>query len=200
MFQWEKQRTSLGTVAARVLRVDRSLADVQVSLPGLSPETAKAYVCAYHAGGGVRVAVVLHLLQSDRLAFYMNHEGPLDNEAADRILGEGLLFAESLGFSLGDLDFCRRPADEQNELWSSLEFFLAAGGQKPAPATSRVAPHNDAAARPTSGRPAVGSWPRPAGPAAAKAQAAALRPPSAEEMLRRRKVFIQSLGRLLGML
>jgi len=199
MFQWEKQRTSLGTVAARVLRVDRSLADVQVSLPGLSPETARAYLCAYHVGEGIRVAVVLHLLQSDQLAFYMNNDGPLDSEAAGRALGEGLLFAESLGFSLGDLEFRQRPEAVQNELWSSLAFFMAAEGRQPVGATTRDASPKAKIAEPATASPVADYRPRPTGPVAARDQAADLRRPSAEEMQRRRKAFVQNLGRLLGM-
>jgi len=200
MFQWEKQRTSLDTVAARVLRVDRSLADVQVSLPGLSPETASAYLCAYHDGEGIRVAVVLHLLQSDQLAFYMNNDGPLDSEAAGRALGEGLLFAESLGFSLGDLEFRQRPGDVQNELWSSLAFFMAAEGRQPVGVATPDASPNAKPAEPATASPVAGHRPRSTEPEEAKSQAAVPRRPSAEELLQRRKAFIQNLGRLLGML
>jgi len=217
MYQWEKQRTSLATVPGRVLRVERSIADVQVSLPGLSPEAASAYVCAYHDGTGIRVAVVLHLLQSDQLAFYMNSDGPLDSETADKVLGDGLSFAESLGFTLGDLDFCRLPKADQEELWSSLAFFKAKRPDSkiitapvtPAPsetqslptpvadvaeATVRSSPleqpESTASSRPTAQAKPRTTVPRPA----------ARRLPSIEEMQHRRKAFIQNLGRLLGML
>jgi len=170
MYQWEKQRTSLATVPGRVLRVERSIADVQVSLPGLAPESACAYVCAYHDGTGIRVAVVLHLLQSDQLAFYMNIDGPLDSEAAGKVLGDGLYFAESLGFTLGDLDFRRLPKDEQEELWSSLAFFMVKGQARKVAAAptppAPVAPPAPAAASRRAGT-ADGS------PAAARARAAA---------------------------
>lgn len=217
MYQWEKQRTSLATVASRVLRVERSIADVQVSLPGLSPEEASAYVCAYHDGTGIRVAVVLHLLQSDQLAFYMNSDGPLDSEAAGNVLGDGLSFAESLGFTLGDLDFRRLSKDDHEELWSSLAFFMAKGQVRKvvaAPVTPALAvtqspptPAVDVA------KATVGSLPleQPEPTAASRPTAqpkprttvprsAVRRLPSVEEMQHRRKAFIQNLGRLLGML
>jgi len=198
MYQWEKQRTSLATVPGRVLRVERSIADVQVSLPGLSPEAASAYVCAYHDGRGIRVAVVLHLLQSDQLAFYMNSDGPLDSEAAGKVLGDGLSFAESLGFTLGDLDFCRLPKADQEELWTSLAFFMAKGSDSKivtAPATPALEltlaqSEPIAASRPTTQPKPRTTVPRPA----------AHRLPSVEVMQHRRKTFIQNLGRLLGML
>jgi hypothetical protein len=202
MYQWEKQRTSLNTVAARVLRLERSIADVQVSLPGLAPQQARAYVCAYHDGDGVRIAIVLHLLQSDQLAFYMNLEGPLDSEAAGRELGNGLQFAESLGFTMGDLDFRRLPPDVQGRLWSSLAFFLAPGAApearrpKDSPRTP-VPPAEPAAAHQAAVQNAVKSDVKQSPPTPKRVER---KLPTAEAMLQRRKTFIQNLGRLLGML
>jgi hypothetical protein len=201
MYQWEKQRTSLNTVAGRVLRIERSIADVQVSLPGLAPEHACAYVCAYHDGEGIRIAIVLHLLQSDQLAFYMNLEGPLDSEAAERELGEGLKFAESLGFTLGDLDSRRLSPDQQGELWSSLAFFLSPGAT-PEARQSKVPPDTSKrGADPAAVHQAavrVGAKPDAQQLPTTPKNVEPLRP-TVEEMMQRRKVFIQNLGRLLGM-
>jgi hypothetical protein len=200
MYQWDKQRTSLNTAAGKVLRLERSIADVQVSLPGLAPEQACAYLCAYQEGEGIRIAVVLHLLKSDQVAFYMNPGGPLDSEAAGRELGEGLRFAESLGFTLGELDFRRLAPDAQSELWSSLNFFLAPdiSQQKRQPKYSSRPSEPPPAARQ---RDAASEIARPVVvqvPSAPPKVEAKL--PSAEEMLRHRKAFIRNLGRLLGML
>jgi len=203
MFKWEKQRQSLNTSTGRILRIERSIADIQVSLPGLTPDDACAYICVYRDDEGIRVAVVLHLLQSDQLAFYMNDEGPLDSEAAGRVLGDGLFFAESLGFTMGNLDFQRLSREQQAELSSTLAFSPAAGqSRKVMPLQAAPRPEvktdrqGDKTAAPAQAavNQVVEPPPRPV------PQNIERRPPSAVEMQQRRQAFIQNLGRLLGML
>lgn len=201
MFQWEKQRTTLATQPGRILRLERSIADIQVSLPGLAPETARAYLCAYRDEQGIRVAVVLHLLQSDRLAFYMNQDGPLDSATAERALSEGLHFVETLGFTLGDLDFRRRPVAEQRQFWASLGFFLDRGQRKPYSLHAVDSASSGAAAsEPGNTPPASGSAAETGGRPAPKVATVLGRHPSADELRQRREASLSNLGRLLGML
>lgn len=179
MFQWDKQRQSLDLPIAVVLRLERAISEVQVSLPGLAPEPARAYLCAWQHKGGIRIAVVLELLTSGRLACYLNDGGDLDADDAGRVLAEGRQFAESLGFTLSDLELRRRRPAEQQQIWNQLRFL-----QPPRP---------EEASDPDRSRPA----------APAESQGAALgeiQLPSAEEMQRLRRHFIENLGRLLASL
>jgi len=179
MYQWDKQRQSLDLPISAVLRLERAIAEVQVTLPGLAPEPARAYLCAWQQQGGIRIAVVLDLKTSRRHACYLNGDGEIEAEDAGRVLAEGRQFAESLGFTLSDLDLRRRSPAEQQALWNELRFLQPAGAQ---PAASEIKP-----------RPAVtgaGSAEPEVGPQL----------PSPEEMLRHRRQFIDNLGRLLAML
>lgn len=182
MFRWDRQRKTLNVPAGRVLQLERSLADFTVALPGLSPQPARAFLCAYQEQRGIRVAVVLQLLDSRSHAFYLNQEGELGPEEAARAFDQGRQFAESLGFMLGVMDYRDLPAEKRQRVWQQLTFLHAQ------PAAGQSAGTRPGAAR----QPPV-----KAADAAAKAPP---RPPSPEEMALRRRRFIENLGRLLAML
>lgn len=178
MFQWDEKRQQLAIPARQVLRLERSLSDVQVSLPGLDPQLTTAYLCAFQVSGGLRVAIVLHLHTSRRLAFYLNREGTIDKEDAGRVLGEAVHFAETLGFMLGDLDFLRIPEQDRERYWQSLPL---AKGIPLQPAGATVAGEKQNAETDAPEPPVRNGW-------------------TVEEMTAKRRKFIENLGRLMGML
>lgn len=126
MFQWDRNTVRLALPAERVLRLHRSLGEIQVALPGLPAQQAEAFVCVYAATQGVRVAVIFHLRESRRLAFY--REDPVDGsplKVEEQRLA-GLRFAESLGFLFDDTEIHLLAGEERQRLWLSLPLF--AGG------------------------------------------------------------------------
>ncbi len=176
MFRQDPNRTRLGIPVQRVLRLEASLGDAQVSVPGYPSQMARAYLCVFQTKAGLRVTVVLHLLTSDRLVFFLNGEGPLGKDEACRVLGEGMQFAESLGFMLGNLDIHRLSPPERQKLWESL------------PLEKGLAAVSLPSSRPAGERVPVGKPP------------ASRRGWTVEEMQRKRRRFIENLGRLLAML
>lgn len=120
MFHWHKEIDRLDIPAAKVFHLERSLSAVQVALPGLPSQDATAYLCIYSHGKGVRVALVLHLLTSRRLAFYLHDEEAVPQQDASRLIDAGINFAESLGFMLTDVDYRKLGAQQRASLWGSL--------------------------------------------------------------------------------
>ena len=137
MFQWDRNTLRLALPAERVLRLHRSLGDVQVALPGLQAQQAEAFVCVYAATQGARVAVVFHLREDHRLAFYRDdlESGSTLGVEEQRIAG--LRFAESLGFLFDDSEIHLLTGSERQQLWQSLPLFgggLVEGAVSAAPA------------------------------------------------------------------
>jgi hypothetical protein len=202
MFQWDQNRTSLHLYPSRVLHLERSLSDVQVTLPGGPPENAGAYLCAFTVQGGIRVTVVLHLRKSGRLGFYLNTEGEVNPKQATRVIEEGHQFAESLGFILGDLDFERLAPKQKQELWDSMPFGNGAREAAPQRTPAPAPPARPVPAPPA--RPAAAPPPpvAPSSSAAHGAKSSRRTPerPAAEEVQNLRQTFTDTLGRLLAML
>ncbi|AMV71964.1 hypothetical protein JCM30471_04620 [Desulfuromonas carbonis] len=143
MFRLHKEMSRLDIPAQRVLRLERSLSDVQVAMPGLPAQEATAYLCSFSSGQGLRVAVALQLHSSSQLAFYLNDDGEVPPREGTRIYNQALGFAESMGFMLGDLDIHLKSAEERTQLWKSLP--LQSGLAAPAPAVA-PAPKSSVAA------------------------------------------------------
>ena len=120
MFRLHKEMSRLDIPAQRVLRLERSLSDVQVAMPGLPAQEATAYLCGFVAGRGFRVAVVLHLHSSSLLAFYLNDDGEVSKRDGTRVYNQALGFAESMGFMFGDLDIHLKSLPERETLWKSV--------------------------------------------------------------------------------
>lgn len=120
MFHWRKEMDRLDIPAVNVRRLHRSLSDIQVALPGLPAQQSSAYLCLFTAEDGFGISVVFHLHASRKLAFYVPEQGKIPMQNVGRILDEGIHFAESMGFMLGDLDFHHLDAAEQARLWNSL--------------------------------------------------------------------------------
>ncbi|GAB4172047.1 MAG: hypothetical protein Tsb0017_20440 [Geothermobacteraceae bacterium] len=178
MFRLDEKLNRLGIAARQVVRLEQSHGDAQVSVPGFPSQMAGAYLCVFQARGGLRIAVVLHLRASNRLAFFLNENGPLDKEAANQVLGEAIRFAESLGFLLANLDIHRLDPEARRKLWESLP--LATGLSETDEPESEEKPVK-AEPAPVAVKNGVPAW-------------------TVEEMQQKRRHFIENLGRLLAML
>lgn len=120
MFQWDKSISQLEVTAGDVVHLFRSVSDVQLALPGLPAQPATAYLCQYRAAGRVATAAVLHLVSSDRLAFYRDNLGGVAFDQAAAMLDQALNFIESMGFLMTDLDYQLHADLERAALWSAL--------------------------------------------------------------------------------
>jgi hypothetical protein len=194
MFVRQKELERLEIPSQRVLRLQRSLSDVQLTLPGFPPQPATAYLCAFGRGTGVGVAVALHLHASRRVVFYLDDAGAASQDRASAVFNEGLQFAESMGFMLGDLDFQELSSEGRASLWGSVP--LRSGDRSSSPSAPAVPPLETPA--PRSPAPATAVPPAiPATPVSAVSPASVVPPaipPAAWADKRRR--FLENLGRL----
>lgn len=139
MFELNQKLNRLDIPAQKVLRIKRSLGNVQLALPGQKSQMATAYVCAFSAGKGVRVAVALHLQDDFKLVYYLNAGGEISSDNAGKTLNQAVEFCETLGFMMNDLDFHKMSGDEKKKFWASLPLLTPPVKPKPvaAPAPSR---------------------------------------------------------------
>lgn len=188
MFFLEKKMERLDIPEVRVLGLYRSMGDATVALPGFSAQRTTAYLCIYKGGKGVRIAVVLHLKTSGRLAFYLNEEGEVGKRQAQKILDAAIYFAESMGFMLNDMEIERLPAEERAALWRALPL------QQGAPAPVEAPQPAPAASAPISAplKSAAGAGADPGG--------RHLAPPSHGELEQGKQKVLESLGRFLASL
>lgn len=138
MFELNQKLNRLDIPAQQVLRLKRSLGDVQIALPGQQSQMATAYICAFSAGKGARVAIALHLHDDYKLIYYLNDGGEILSSNAGKILNQALDFSESLGFMMNDLDIHQMSGDEKKSFWESLP--LKNPPVKPKPAAESEVP------------------------------------------------------------
>ena len=177
MFRWEKSLSALAVPAGAVLHLFRSMRDVQLALPGLPAQEASAYLCQYATPKGVGTTAVFHLHKSSQLAFYLEAPHEVAAEQAEAKLDQALIFVESMGFLLTDLDIQLLGEADRELLWSALPLQSGvqgdAPGIQPKPTPARLSPRR-LAVTPA----AAADQPLPA--AAAKMPATASALPAAE--------------------
>ncbi|MDT8423877.1 MAG: hypothetical protein RQ724_08900 [Desulfuromonadales bacterium] len=117
MFKWQEAIDHLDLPAHRVLRLHQSQNQVQVALPGVPSQEAKAYVCAFSAKSGLKVTIALHLKSSNKIAFFF-HRHDIAGRSAKELVQDALDYAESMGFSLSDTDYHLASASLQEKLWA----------------------------------------------------------------------------------
>jgi hypothetical protein len=120
MFQWDKKVGTLDMPVGKVLHLFRSMRDVQLALPGLPAQEASAYLCQYQAAQEVATVAVFHLHKSSQLAFYVNTPREVSADRAESMLDQALVFVESMGFLLTDLDIHLLTEADREMLWASL--------------------------------------------------------------------------------
>lgn len=154
MFQWDKSIKSMGVPVAEVVSLHRSMRDVQLALPGLPAQEATAYLCQHKTPQGVGTIAAFHLHKSNHLAFYVDSPVVVAASKAESVLDQALMFVESMGFLMSDLDIHLLAAADRELLWSSLP--LQKGIQE---ADTAPAPRVAAAQVPPASRPGADSPP-----------------------------------------
>jgi len=225
MFQWDNALKDLDIDAGQLLQLFRSMRDVQLALPGIPAQEASAYLCQYQNGEKVGTLVALHLHKSAQLAIYVDTPREVSAEQAERALDQALVFVESIGFLMNDLDIQLHSASDRAMLWESLP--LRKGGLKAEPAVpvKGAQPSAPAAPLPRKRAPIKSEDPfgmladlqAPAVPEgggevddllaaveALRARRPGMRPrkkiPTPEELRRRRQELYANVGRILASL
>jgi hypothetical protein len=202
MFHWRKEMERLDVSARKVRRLYRSLSDIQVALPGLPSQEATAYLCAWEMGENFGIAVVLHLHISRRLAVYCHEPEKIPKEDVARVLNEGIHFAESMGFLLGDLDIQLLNPRQRLDRWDSLPLKGGDAARTPSPAEPAETLPAEQAERAEEAEEAeeVEEVSTDLESNLASRSAALLRkqPITPEEVETRRKKLLENLGRFLA--
>lgn len=148
MFQWDKTIRSMGVPVGEVIHLHRSMRDVQLALPGLPAQEATAYLCQHKTSQGVGTAAAFHLHKSNQLAFYVDTPIVVAAGKADAVLDQALMFVESMGFLMTDLDIHLLSETDRDLLWSSLPLQngLAETEMSALPKAAPVSPQPKAAA------------------------------------------------------
>lgn len=129
MFQWDKTISAINLPADKIVHLFRSMRELQLALPGLSAQQSSAFLCQYHADGGIATVVIFHLHKSDVLAFYCSDPRIVLEQEADTVLGQGLDYVESMGFLMTDQDFHLLDVADQEKLWASLPIKTGLAGK-----------------------------------------------------------------------
>lgn len=216
MFRWDREIDRLDIAARQVSRLYRSLGDIQVALAGLPSQEATAYVCAFRVDEGFRVIVALYLKESNRTAYYLSGEAPLNKAVVSKVMAEGIRFAESMGFMMGDTDFHLLDPAGKGAFWASMPLCKGAGKPSPEPKQASTAGpmptprppgtvkrtgRNEVSEQKVCGQKTfeedVGEEGSSDSPPASRPPVLYRKPPSASEMEGRRKQFLENLGRFL---
>lgn len=151
MFQWEKSIKSMDVPVGEVVHLYRSMRDVQLALPGLQAQEATAYLCQHKTPQGIGTVAAFHFHKSKLLAFYVDSPMVVAADKADSVLDQALMFVESMGFLIADLDIHLLSEADRDLLWSSLP--LQKGIQEiektPPPKSATVSPPTKIATPPT---------------------------------------------------
>ena len=221
MFQWDKSLKSLDVPAEQLTQLFRSMRDVQLALPGIPAQEASAYLCQYQGEDKVGTLVALHLHKNAELAIYVDTPREVFVEQAERALDQALVFVESIGFLMNDLDIQLLSAADRVMLWDSLPVrkgCAPAGktqGPPPAPVPPAVPKRAPIKSQDPFGMLAdLEAPPAPESAAsvddllaaveALRAGRPGVRPrrkvPTAEELYRRRQELYANVGRILASL
>lgn len=180
MFKLTPKLKRLDVPAQSVLRLQRSLGDVQTALPGWQSQRATAFVCAFSTEKGARVAIAFYMKESCELVFYLNDEGDVPRSDLGKIFTDGIYFAESLGFMLGDVNLNFPDAAEKEAAWKALPLQQppAKPQELPPPATEppQAQPAAAASGVVTAPKTANGATPAPKAANATPATPAAAEP------------------------
>jgi hypothetical protein len=120
MFVQHKQLEVLNVPASRIARLNTSASSVQLAFPGFAPQLAASYLMAVSRGDKVLIVVAFFLSESKHSIFFVPQQGEVSVEKAEAVFNEGFVFAESMGFILGETDFHLLSNEDQQKLWQSL--------------------------------------------------------------------------------
>ena len=144
MFELTEKLKRLDISASKVIRLHRSLGDLQLALPGQQSQMATAYICAFSAGKGARVAIGLFMRNDLKVIYYLNGDGEVSSGNASAVLNEAIHFCESLGFMMSDEEIHKMDAETKDSLWEATP--LKNPPAKPQPPAPQPAVKQPAAA------------------------------------------------------
>lgn len=127
MFKLDDSLEKLEMPVARVLKLFRSMRDVQLALPGQPSQEASAYLCQFRTDKAVATVAAFHLQNSGNLAFYRSDPREVNAQKASSMLEKGLDFVESMGFLLTDMDIDLMEESDREMLWTSLPLYKGPG-------------------------------------------------------------------------
>ena len=120
MFVQHKQLKALNVPVGKISRLRTSGSCVQLAFPGFTPQPASAYLIALSDRNKVMVLVGFFLSEAKQSIFFVPDRGEVSVEEAEEVFDEGFVFAESMGFVLGETDFHLLSVKDQEKLWSTL--------------------------------------------------------------------------------
>lgn len=119
MFIWRKEIDKLDISGDKILSLFTSMNDVQVALPGFPSQRSSAFLCAYAVTGGCEAMAILLLHDLRQLAFY-RFKDVFPVEELDAVVQKGVLFLESMGFMLNDMEFKSFGPEQRRQVWETL--------------------------------------------------------------------------------
>jgi hypothetical protein len=137
MFELTEKLKRLDIPSAKVIRLYRSLGDLQLALPGQKSQMAIAYICAFAVGKGARVAIGIYLKDDFKVIYYLNGDGEISKESANKVLNDAVNFCESLGFMMNNEEIHKMDAEAKDSLWEATP--LKSPPVKPPPAQPAAA-------------------------------------------------------------
>jgi hypothetical protein len=118
MFVSAKEMEKLDIPVDRIVWLLSAMNEVQVALPGLPGQRSAAHFCVYSVSKGCEAVVGLVLFEAGKLAFY-RYNKVFPAARMEEVIQQGILFVESMGFMLNDLDFGNLSAEERERIWGS---------------------------------------------------------------------------------
>ena len=140
MFELTEKLKRLDIPSSKVIRLYRSLGDLQLALPGQKSQMAIAYICAFSAGKGARVAIGLFMKDDCKVIYYLNGDGEISNDSASKVLNEAVNFCESLGFMMNNEEIHKMDAETKNSLWDATPLKNPPSKPKPEAPPAAVKP------------------------------------------------------------
>jgi hypothetical protein len=102
--------------AEEIESLHQSLNMVRVTIEGFPSQNCTAFLCAVKRAGTQKVYVALYLEESNRALIYLPEKQPESAEECDRIINDGITFAETAGFMMVKVGF-----DSKEKLAELLE-------------------------------------------------------------------------------
>lgn len=133
MFIRDESMHSIDVPADHVVRLYRSMREIQLALPGVSAQQASAYLCQYKQPDGIATVAAFHLHKSGILAYYFSDPRVVSAQEMDDMLDQGLNFVESMGFILTDQDIHFMDQADLQKLWQSLPLNAGLSEEEPSP-------------------------------------------------------------------
>lgn len=110
----------------RIVWLFSAMNEVQVALPGLPGQRSAAHLCVYSVSKGYEAVVGLILFEAGQLAFYRYNKA-FPAARMEEVIQKGVLFVESMGFMLNDLDFGNLSFEERERIWGSCPLSRGSG-------------------------------------------------------------------------